>query len=155
MQKPESCDEGRSSACSQYNLSVRLKSTARKQGRAGQIIHTACRNSSFYIWYRWLKNMEIYVTINLDRELLTLPLLNRGARRTAIWELLVRRFSGLFYFPDPTHIFLSVHFLVFRPVSGANPKGIKTKAYNYKTAGFLCSAIVWPPQKNYNKSSSP
>ena len=41
MQKPESCDEGYSSACSQYTLPACLKSTVLVQTAAHQIIHTA------------------------------------------------------------------------------------------------------------------
>ena len=48
MQKPESCDEGYSSACSQYTLPACLKSTVLVQTAANQIIHTVRENSSFY-----------------------------------------------------------------------------------------------------------
>ena len=71
----------------------------------------------------------------------------RTARPPVFWVLLVPGAD--------THFFYPFTFWFSGPYRAANPKGIHKKAYNYKTAGFLCSAIVWLPQKNYNKSSSP
>ena len=156
MQKPESCDEGYSSACSQYTLPACLKSTVLVQTAANQIIHTVRENSSFY---PPIQVIAKYGNICYDKP-------SSGSAHPAAPELRRQTDSDMRTARPPvfrvllvpgadTHFFYPFTFWFSGPYRAANPKGIKTKAYNYKTAGFLCSAIVWPPQKNYNKSSSP
>ena len=106
MQKPESCDEGYSSACSQYTLPACLKSTVLVQTAARQIIHTAAPEPRR----------------QTDSDM-------RTARPPVFRALL---FSG-----SDAHFFYPFTFWFSGPYRAANPKGIKTKAYDYKTAGFL------------------